>query len=223
MTRTKLKDRILPHYTRGEEIGNTLSHAIGIAFGLVVLISCLAISISKNDPWSVVGSAIYGISMLILYTASTLYHGIQNTTLKKVLQVVDHCTIYLLIGGTYTPILFSAIRQIYPTWCWVIFAFVWGLAVIGTVFTAIDLKKYAKFSMVCYLLMGWCILLSGKIAYDAISLSGMLWLHAGGVAYTIGAVLYGLGKKRRYMHFAFHLLALLGSILHYVCIIGYIL
>lgn len=223
MSRTKLKDRLLPDYTKGEEIFHTASHIVGGGFGVLVLILCVVISALKKDPWAVVGSSIYGGSMVTLYTISSVYHGLRPPMAKKVLQVLDHCAIYLLIGGTYTPILFCSIRPISPAWAWTLFGIVWGLAIVATVFTAIDLKKYAVLSMICYIGMGWCIVIATKTLLAAVPLSGVLWLLAGGIAYTIGAVLYGLGKKVRYMHATFHLFVVLGSLLHSVFIIRYIL
>ena len=139
------------------------------------------------------------------------------------MQVMDHCTIYFLIGGTYTPILLSSIRKVSAPWAWTIFGIVWGFAALATVFTAIDLKKYSKLSMACYIGMGWCIVIAAKITIEALSLPAFLWILAGGIAYTIGAVLYGLGRKRRYIHSVFHIFVLLGSIIQYLGIILYIL
>ena len=223
MKRTKLCDRILPDYTKGEEIFNMVSHIVGGGLGVIALLSCVILSAIKGDAWDVVGSAIYGASLIVLYTMSSVYHGVTHTLAKKVLQVLDHCTIYFLIGGTYTPILFSAIRKESPAWAWTIFGIVWGLAAFAAVFTAIDLKKYAVLSMICYIGMGWCIVIAAPVAISAISQTGLLYLLSGGISYTVGAVLYGFGKKCRYMHSIFHLFVVLGSILHYVCIIGYVL
>ena len=223
MTRTRLSDRHLPDYTRGEEIFNMVSHIIGGGFGVIALVLCVVVSALKGDPWSIVGSAIYGTTMIALYTMSSVYHGLRHPTAKKVMQVLDHCTIYFLIGGTYTPILLSAIRPVSPVCAWILFGLVWGLAAMATVFTAIDLKKYAVLSMICYIGMGWCILLAAKTAIEAIPQAGLLWLLAGGIAYTVGAVLYGLGKKRRYMHSIFHLFVVTGSILQLICILFYVI
>ena len=223
MTRTKLRDRQLPDYTRGEEIFNFVSHIVGGAFGIVALISCVLVSAFKGNVWGVVGSAIYGSALVLLYSVSSVYHALNNNMGKKVMQVIDHCTIYFLIGGTYTPILFCSIRLVSPAWAWTIFGLVWGCAALAAVFTAIDLKKYAKLSMACYIGMGWCIVLATKTAIEAIHPAGLLWLLAGGISYTVGAVLYGLGKRHRYMHSVFHLFVVAGSILQYICIICYVL
>ncbi len=223
MTRTKLIDRRLPDYTVGEELFNMISHIVGGALGVAALVLCTVFSAIYNDVWAVVGSAIYGASLILLYTTSSVYHGLKHPMAKKVFQVLDHCTIYFLIGGTYTPILLSSIRRVSPAWAWIIFGLVWGLAAMATVFTAIDLKKYAVLSMICYIGMGWCIVIAAKTAIRAIPTAGLLWLLFGGIAYTIGAVLYGLGKKHRYMHSTFHVFVVAGSVMQFVCIFWYII
>lgn len=223
MKRTSLQQRNLPDYTPGEEIFNCLSHALGAVFGAVCLVLCLLRSAGLRNGWAVVSSAVYGGSMIALYTMSSVYHGLRKGTAKKVMQVIDHCTIYFLIGGSYTPVLLCSIRPLSPRWAWWLFALVWGLCVFATVFTAIDLKKYAVLSMCCYIGMGWSIVAAARITLQAVPLAGLGWLLAGGVAYTVGAVLYGLGKKRRYMHSVFHVFVLLGSALQFVCVYCYVL
>ena len=223
MTRTRLRDRRLPDYTKGEECFNTVSHIVGGGLGVLALVVCVVLSALHRDPWAVVGSAIYGSALVVLYTASSVYHGLRHPMAKKVMQVIDHCTIYFLIAGTYTPILLCSIRPVSPGWAWTLFGLVWGLAAMAATFTAIDLKKYAILSMTCYIGMGWCIVIAAPVAIRAIPLPGLLWLLGGGIAYTVGAVLYGLGKKHRYMHSIFHLFVVLGSILQFVCIAGYVI
>ena len=223
MQRTRICDRELPFYTHGEEIFNMVSHIVGGAFGIFALVSCLLVAASKQNVWGLVSSAIYGTTLILLYSSSSVYHGLAANTAKKVMQVVDHCTIYFLIAGTYTPIVLYPLREYAPAWAWTIFGLVWACAVVGSVFTAIDLKKYAKLSMLCYLGMGWCIVLAAKPALAAIPLPGLLWLLAGGISYSIGAVLYGLGRTRRYMHSVFHVFVLLGSVLQYIAILFYAL
>ena len=144
MTRTKLADRVLPDYTFGEEMANMITHIIGAVFGVVALVLCTVISARKHDTFLVVGSAIYGSSLIVLYTMSSVYHGLKPNMAKKVMQVIDHCTIYYLIGGTYTPIVLGPLREVSPAWGWSIFGVVWGLAIFSGVLTAIDLKKYSK-------------------------------------------------------------------------------
>lgn len=223
MTRTPLSLRPLPDYTRGEEIFNFVSHIVGGALGVVALILSVLRSAFIGDAWDVVGSAVYGASLITLYSMSSIYHALKPPAAKKVFQVLDHCTIYFLIAGTYTPILFSAIREVSPLWCWVIFGIEWGLTALAVTLTAIDLKKYSVLSMICYIGMGWCIIIATPTLLKAISPEGFWWLLAGGISYTVGAVFYGFGKKCRYIHSVFHLFVVAGSVLQFICILFYVI
>ena len=223
MTRTPLRKRTLPTYTKGEEIFNMTSHIAGGALGIAMAALCVIFSVLHGDPWAVIGSSVYGASLILLFTASSIYHGLHKNLAKKVFQVIDHCTIYFLIAGTYTPILFCSIRRRSPLWGWLIFGIVWGLALFAATLTAIDLAKYKVLSMTCYILMGWCIVFAAPTAIEAIPRPGLVWLLAGGVAYTVGAVLYGVGKRVRYMHSVFHLFVVAGSVCHFICIFFYII
>ena len=221
--RIKLIDRRLPDYSKGEEIMNMVTHITGGALGIAALVLCVVRAALRGGAVDVVGAVIYGVSLIGLYTMSSVYHGLRPGMGKKVLQVLDHCTIYLLIAGTYTPIALCAIRPGYPAWGWALFGGVWAIAIVAIVFTAIDLKKYAVLSMICYIGMGWCVVLAADPVLKTIPVPGLIWLLAGGIAYTMGAILYGLGRKHRYMHSVFHLFVLAGSILHFVCIFVYII
>lgn len=222
-SRIKLKDRILPVYTGGEEIFNMVSHIVGGAVGVITLLVCVLISAFDGNIMGVVCSAVFGASMITLYTMSSIYHGLKNDTAKKVFQVIDHCTIYFLIAGTYTPMVLCGLMRTSPMWAWIIFFIVWGCAAVATTLTAIDLKKYKVFSMICYVAMGWAILLSIKNMYYAIGPAGFALLLGGGVAYTGGIVFYKLGKNKKYFHSIFHLFVLVGSITHALCVIFYVL
>ncbi len=223
MKRTPIDKRELPDYTRGEEIMNMVSHIVGGGIGVVVLILGILFAARKRDGWGVVSAVLYGLAMIWLYTMSSVYHGLRPSRAKKVMQVLDHCTIYALIAGTYTPVLLAGIRPLYPVLAWVCFGVEWGLVALATTLTAIDLKKYNVLSMICYIGMGWMIVLVLPQTIEAITLSGFYWLLAGGIAYTVGAVLYGIGSKRRWFHSVFHLFVLLGSVLQAVAILGYVL
>lgn len=146
MPRTPLKDRTLPNYTRGNEIFNMVSHIVGAALGIVALVTCVIMGALRGTVWSVVSGAIFGASMILLYTISSVYHGLKKPMAKKVMQVLDHCTIYLLIAGTYTPVTLVTIRSFDPAMGWVIFGVVWAAAILGSVFTAIDFHKYRVLS-----------------------------------------------------------------------------
>lgn len=223
MKRTKLKDRKLPDYSRGEELMNTITHIVGAVLGVAALIFCVLEAAAKGNIWGVVGSSIYGASMIALYCVSSIYHGMKPGIGKKVMQVIDHCTIYLLIAGTYTPIVLSAIRPAFPALAWGLLGFVWGLAILAVVLTAIDLDKYNVFSMICYIGIGWAILPFMKQTLQVLTFPGFMLLLAGGIAYTIGAVLYGIGGKRKWMHSVFHIFVVLGSALQFFSILGYAL
>ncbi len=223
MSRTPLKDRTLPGYTRGEDIANMVTHIVGGAFGIAVLVISVIIAALHSNVWGVVGASIYGATMVVLYTMSSVYHGLKPGMGKKVMQVIDHCTIYFLIAGTYTPILLSSIRPVHPALAWVIFGVEWGLVAFATVFTAIDHNRYGRMSMACYIGMGWCIVLALKATVEAMGLAGFMWLLAGGVSYTVGAVLYGVGHKKPIYHTVFHVFVVIGSLLQAVCILFYVL
>ena len=221
--RTPLKDRLLPDYTKGEEIFNMVSHIVGGAMGIVYLVVCVFVAALHHNVYGVVGSAIYGVSVIALFTMSSIYHGLVKGTAKKVFQVIDHCTIYIMIAGTYTPITLSAMRPIAPAASWTLFGIVWGVTIIAMIFTAIDHHKFRVLSMICYLGLGWCVVGFWNITFAAIGVGGTVFLALGGVLYTIGAVLYGLGKKKRYIHSLFHLFVNLASLMHFFAILFYAL
>lgn len=221
--RTKLADRILPNYTRAEEVMNMVTHIVGGGIGIIILVLCVIRAAINKNPAGVIGSAIYGGTMVTLYTISSIYHGLRPGTSKKVMQVIDHCTIYFLICGTYTPILLSAFSPVYPVLGWGLLGAQWALAFIAGTLTAIDLKKYATFSMVCYICMGWGIIFFLKKTILLLSLPGFLLLLSGGIVYTIGAILYGIGSKRHWIHSVFHIFVILGSILQFYSIYFYVL
>ena len=221
--RTKIKDRILPIYTNGEEIFNMVTHIVGAAVGVAALVLCVLISAFDGNAAGVVCSSVFGASMITLYTMSSIYHGLKTDTSKKVFQVIDHCTIYFLIAGTYTPMLVCGLARTAPVAAWITFAAVWGLAAVAITLTAIDLKKYKAFSMACYIGMGWSIIFSIKQMYDCLGAEGFWLLLAGGIAYTGGVIFYKLGNTKKYFHSVFHIFVLLGSVLHTLCVMFYVL
>ena len=224
MTRTKLADRVLPTYTKGEEIFNMTSHIVGGVLGIVATVLCVIFAALHGNVYGVVSGAIYGASLIILYTMSSIYHGLSPRLFsKRVFQVLDHCTIFLLIAGCYTPVVLCNIREVNPSAGWWIFGIIWGLAILGIVLNAIDLKKYKVFSMICYLLMGWCIIFRLDLLLKSVPTPGIILLVSGGISYTIGSILYGIGKKHKYVHSIFHLFILLGSFLQFFCILLYVM
>lgn len=223
MTRTPLRERSLPDYTRANEIANMITHIAGGAIGVAVLVFAVLIAASHKNPWGVVSGALYGASMIVLYAVSSVYHGLKPSMGKKVMQVIDHCTIYLLIAGTYTPILLVAIRPLYSKTAWLVFVAEWALAAFAATFTAIDHHKYGVLSMVCYIAMGWFIVVALKPTIEAVGWAGFWWLLAGGISYTLGAVLYGIGKKKSIFHSVFHVFVVVGTVCQAVCILLYVL
>ena len=224
MKRTKLKDRKLPRYTKGEEIFNMTSHIVGGAFAIVATIICIVISAKHRNAYGIISSIIYGLSMITLYTMSSIYHGLSpKITGKKVLQILDHCTIFLLIAGSYTPFALCTFREYSLVLGWTIFAIIWIMAILGIVLNSIDLRKYRVFSMICYISMGWIIILKANLLPLLLGKIGVILLVSGGIAYTVGTIFYGLGVKIKYMHAVFHLFILLGSILQFLTIALYVL
>ena len=224
MKRIKLEDRVLPTYTKGEEIFNMTSHIVGAGFAVIALILCITFSIIRKNTYGLISSIIYGITMILLYTMSSIYHGLSpKLKAKKVLQILDHCSIFLLIAGTYTPFALCTLRAYNPQIGWSIFAINWIIAVIGITLNAIDLKRYRVFSMICYLVMGWCIIVKINILPVLLGMKGFILLASGGIIYTIGAILYGVGVKVKYMHSIFHLCICVASILQFLCIILYVI
>ena len=223
LKRTKLADRQLPNYSTGEEIMNTVTHIVGGAMGVAALTMCVMLAAQNRNIYGVIGSSIYGFCMIALYSVSSVYHGLRPGMGKKVMQVIDHCTIYFLICGTCTVIALSAIRPIYPKLGWLLLGFEWIMAIIATVLTAIDLKQYRVFSMICYIGMGWAIIPFAKVVMQVLTKPGFYLLLAGGIAYTIGAVLYGIGSKKKWMHSVFHIFVDIGSLLQFLCVAMYAL
>lgn len=215
-----MADRTLHKYTLGEELVSAISHGIGALLsiaGTIVLIYFAALS---NDTWKIVSVCIYGASMIILYTVSTVYHSLAPSGGKKVMRILDHCVIYLLIAGTYTPFVLVTLRGLTG---WLLFGINCTAAVVGITLTAIDFKKFGKFAMVCYLAMGWVVIFGIVPLIKTLSLWGLIFLLEGGIFYTVGAVLYGLGKKKRYIHSLWHFFVLAGTIFHYFSILLYVI
>ena len=200
MKRTKLADRILPTYTKGEEIFNMVTHICGGVLGIVATVLLPIFAAIHHNVYGIISGVIFGISMIILYTMSSIYHGLSpKLKAKKVFQIFDHCAIFLLIAGSYTPFCLCTLRGYDTAMGWTIFGIIWGTAALGILFNSIDIKKYKVLSMVCYLLMGWCIIVKVSILPQLLTNFGFGLLLAGGIVYSIGAILYGLGKKKKYI------------------------
>lgn len=219
------KDRIpIPQYTKGEEIFNMVSHIVGFAMGIAAITLCIIVAAKHHNVYGVVGASIFGSMMMLLYVMSSIYHGLSpNLKAKRVFRVLDHCTIFFLIAGTYTPIALCSLREYNTALGWTYFGITWGLAILGVTFTAINLEKFKVLGMILYIAIGWCIAPVIKIVIGQIGTGGFVFLLLGGICYTIGAVLYGIGKKKKYMHSVFHIFIVIGSLMHFFCILFYVL
>jgi hemolysin III len=215
--------RTLPAYTRGEELFNMITHIVGAGLGLVALIACVIVAAFTQNVWGIVSGCVYGASVVFLFTVSSIYHGLRIEKPKRVFRVIDHCTIFILIAGTYTPIVLNRFRVIYTWDAWVIFGAIWGFAAIGVVLNSIDLRRFQAVSMVCYLGMGWMVVLKINRLVDVLGSLFFSLILTGGILYTIGALFYLLGKRKKYMHSVFHLFVNVASILHSVAIAAFVM
>ena len=215
------KHRIaIPHYTLGEELMNSISHGIGALLGIAALVLCVVRAAPTGDPYRIVSGAIFGFTVLILYLMSCLYHALKVNKAKRVFRVIDHCTIFLLIAGTYTPYTLVSLRDSVGWW---VFGVIWATAIVGIVLTAVSLKKFSRISVALYLIMGWMIIIAYQPMVQAIPRGGMQLLVWGGVAYTLGAILYGIGSRRKYFHSIFHFFCIIGTVLHFFSIYLYVM
>lgn len=206
---------ITKRYTLGEEIFNSVTHGVGSLLAVAGTVVLIVFAVIYSDIWGVVSSCIYGASLIILYTMSTLYHAITNPKAKKFFRVMDHNTIFFLIAGTYTPLTLYCLKG---TFGWVLFGVVWLATVLGIVLNSIDLEKYKKVSLVCYIAMGWVVIFAIKPLMETMQPISLTFLLIGGLFYTLGIVFYVV-KKVRYFHSIWHLFTIAGSAFHYFCIL----
>jgi hemolysin III len=212
---TKSMPRALSHRISAVELANTITHGIGLALSIAGFVVLLVLAAVRGNPRHIVSCAIYGATLVCLYAASTLYHGIPSPRRKRALRIFDHCAIYLLIAGTYTPFLLVNLRG---GWGWSLLGIVWGFAMAGIVFKFLFVDHFPFLSTVIYLLMGWLAVIALKPLLAAVPASGLLWLLAGGLLYTLGVVFYAW-KRLPYNHVIWHLFVLAGSTCHYVAVL----
>jgi hemolysin III len=198
---------------RGEKL-NSLTHLLGAVFALIGFIFLVVRAALAGDPWKIVSFSIFGATLVVLYTSSTLYHSIQGSS-KKIFQKFDHSAIYLLIAGSYTPFTLVTLRG---AWGWSLFGVVWGLAVIGILQDLLSAKRRSILSVAIYLLMGWIAMVAFRPLSRALPGAGMTWLVTGGLFYTVGIVFYALDKKFAHSHGIWHLFVMAGSLCHYLTI-----
>lgn len=202
-------------YTLGEEIFNSVSHGLGGGLSIAGTVVLIVFAAIYSNAWGVVASAIYGSSLIILYTMSTLYHAITNRKAKAFFRIMDHNTIFFLIAGTYTPITLVPLRGAFG---WVLFGVIWAAAILGIVLNSIDLEKFRKPSVVCYILMGWAVIFAIRPMLRSVNKLSLLFLLIGGLFYTIGVIFYVM-KKKRYFHSIWHLFTIGGSVFHWFAVL----
>ena len=215
------KKRILregePDYNLAEELISAISHGLGALFGVAALVLCL-LAASDDGAAAVVGAAVYGGSMVLLYTCSTIYHSLRVNLAKRVFRVLDHCGVYLLIAGTYTPLMLVSMYGQSQVTAVVMLVVIWAAAAVGIVFSSISLRRFRVLSAICYMAMGWCVIFFLPALLAAIDTVSLILLVAGGVLYTGGAIFYGVGRKVKYMHGVWHVFCLAGSVLHFLVV-----
>lgn len=196
---------------------------VGVALGIVATVLCVVFAAHHRNVYGIISGAIFGVMMTATYAISSVYHALSSQLkAKKVMQILDHCSIFMLIAGSYTPYALCSVREYNTALGWVLFGVVWAAAALGIALNSIDLKRYSTFSMICYLAMGWCIIVIAKPVIKILGTWGFLLTLLGGIAYTVGAVLYALGSKKPWMHSIFHIFTVIGSLLHFFAILLYV-
>ncbi len=214
-----MKEKKITFYEAKEEKFNVISHGIGLILSIVALVLLVVYASIYGSSYHIVSFSIYGASLIVLYSASTLYHYIQSTKIRYRLNIFDHASIYILIAGTYTPFALVVLKG----WVgWAIFGISWGLAITGVVLKFFYTGKYDKISTITYVLMGWLIIFAVKPLVTNLPFEGLMWLLSGGIFYTAGAVLYSV-KRIKYNHAVFHIFVLLGSFSHFIAVFFYVL
>lgn len=206
---------IITPYSLGEEIANSITHGIGALLSMVGLAFLIIPAVRQGNVWHIVGFSVFGISLIILYLASTLYHSIANPTAKKVFKIIDHSAIFILIAGTYTPFLLINLRD---SLGWGLFLVIWAMAIAGVVFKSIFIAKFRKLSVAVYVVMGWISILVVKELFQTVPITGMILLALGGFFYTTGVIFY-VWKRLPYNHAVWHLFVLCGSVCHYFAVL----
>lgn len=212
----------IPKYSKGEEIFNAVTHIVGGGFAIVALVLCIVYSAILGDAEKIISSVIYGITLLLMYTSSSIYHFLNRNRAKKVFRIFDHCAIFLAIAGMYTPFCLITLKG---SWGYTLFAVVWIFAILGVVFNSINMhKRWVKiFSMITYLVIGWSIVSAASPLLKSMDIKGIILCLLGGIAFTIGAIFYGIGSKKKYIHSVWHLFVLLGTIFMFFSIFYYVI
>ena len=202
-----------------EELANGITHGIGLALSVVGFVALVALAIIRGNAWHIVGCTTFGVTLVLLYAASTMYHTFHAPRWKRILKVFDHTAIFLLIAGTYTPFTLVNLRGF---WGWILFALVWGLCVFGIVWKLFHAERFPIVTTLLYIAMGWIVLIAVKPLLAAVPLSGIAWLLAGGLFYMVGVLFYAV-KRVPYNHAIWHVFVMGGSICHYFAVMFYVL
>ena len=202
----------------GDEWANSLTHGLGLVLSFVGLIILMMVPFQDGNHWKLMNFGVYGVSLVLLYAASTLYHALEQPVLKRVFRTVDHCAIYLLIAGTYTPFTMLLLEGY---WGWTLFGIVWSLAFLGIIFKIFFKHRFKILSTSIYLLMGWMVIIAAEPLFNSFHYAGLCWLFSGGLCYTVGVIFYVL-DKRRFYHAIWHLFVLGGSVCHYFAVLLYL-
>lgn len=210
----KKKASEAPKYTFGEELFNSISHGVGVLLSIAALVLLIVFAVIGGGGYKLASGLVYGISLILLYSMSMVYHIVRSEKGKAVMRIFDHCSIYVLIAGTYTPYLLTILDK---KMGWIMFGIIWAMAVIGIIMNCISLEKFKKISLICYVIMGWAIVFTIKPIINSIPLMGVFLLVLGGIVYTAGVVFYVM-KNHKYMHSVWHLFVLGGSVCHYLSI-----
>ena len=214
-----MTNKLVTYYNTTEEKLNVITHAVGLILSIVALVFLIIHASYNGTARHIISFTIFGASLILLYSASTLYHYSQKPNLRRKLNILDHASIYVLIAGTYTPFTLVTLKG----WVgWTIFGITWGIALIGIFFKLFYTGRYDKISTIAYVAMGWIIIFAIKPLIENLPLNGLYWLMVGGIFYTIGAILYSI-KKMKYNHAIFHVFVLLGSFSHFMAIYFYVL
>ncbi len=216
----KFKRNPVSDQTRSEEISNVISHGLGICLSVAALVILVVFASKLGDPWKIVSFSVYGVSLIILYTISTIYHTIKKISNKRIFQILDHSSIFILIAGSYTPFVLVNMRG---PWGWSIFGLEWAIAAAGIILKVSITKISDKISVIMYLAMGWLIIIPFHKLLETLSFMGVMLLIIGGVSYSLGVIFFIAGTRIKYSHFIFHLFVLGGSITHFFCMLFFVL
>jgi hemolysin III len=200
----------------GEEIANSISHGIGLLLALSAIPFLIVAAARKGDTANIVGVSVFASTLVLLYSSSTIYHALPHNKAKSLFQVLDHAAIFLLIAGTYTPFTLGVLRG---AWGWTLLSLIWSMAIFGVVLKAVGGTRHHRLSMFLYLAMGWLVLIAARTVWMTVPTYGLVWLAAGGIAYTGGIIFFA--GKRRYSHFVWHLFVMTGSICHVFAVLWY--